>query len=428
MNGIARRIAGAGVVLLLADAAGLVRASEQSDLDAHLAAASTAAYNLDHEAALSAGRAAVAVAPNESRAHRALAGILWMQALFHRGALTVDHYSGGLSRSTIDLPRPPPALEKEFLAASSRAIELAEQRLERTPRDPDALYEAGAAYGLRASWMASVEGSLRAAFGMARRAFQTQEKVLEIAPERVEAGTVVGSYRYAVAGLGFAPRVIAYLAGFEGGKEEGIALIEAAAAPGSASRFEARMALVLIYSREGRHDDAYRLLSEMAADFPQNRILALERGAAAVRAGHAKEADAILTTGIAAFDTDPRRKLPGERALWYYRRGLARLALNRPAEAAADLETALGSSPEPWIGGRTELALGKVADLDGRRTDALVRYRRARDIARASNDPAGLAEANRLIRRPFVAQTSAAVTRQSVQDAARRHPAAPAVV
>jgi hypothetical protein len=141
----------------------------------------------------------------------------------------------------------------------------------------------------------------------------------------------------------------------------------------------------------------------MSTDFPANRILVLERGAAAIRAGHARDAEAILTSGIDKLGDDNRRRLPGERALWYYRRALARITLRRTADASADLETALQSDPEAWVRGRIEAGMGQVRDLEGRRVEALAHYRRARDIARAANDPVGLAEANRLIRQPFTA-------------------------
>lgn len=398
-------------------------------LAARVDAAYRAAYNLDHETALATARDAVRQWPDESRAHRTLAGILWLQALFHRGAVTVDHYMGGLTGSTLDLPAPPHAIATEFRESINRAITLAEARLTETPNDPDVLYDAGAAYGLHASWTASVEGRIRGAFGMARRAYNTQERVLNIDPSRVGAGAVVGTYRYAIAGLGLASRMVAYLAGFGGDKEKGIALLEAAATPGSESRFEARTALVLIYSREGRHEDAFRLLTMMSSEFPANRVLVLERGAAAIRAGHAAEAERILTTGIHRLDGDTRRRLPGEAAVWLYRRGLARLALQRTRDAAADLQTALNRGPETWIRGRIELTLGKVADLEGRRSDAVALYRQARDTARGANDAVANTEARRLLARPFViSQAFTPLPSQSFRAECRWHLRATALV
>jgi tetratricopeptide (TPR) repeat protein len=372
-----------------------------NDVETHIAAAFSSAYNLDQDAALASARAAVASGPDVSRAHRTLASIVWLQALFTRGAVTVDHYMGGLTRSTLNLPKPPADLETIFRDATTRAIAAAEAARRRNPRDVSALHDLGAAYGLQASWTASVEGSVMGAFGIARRAYDAEEEVLERDPARTGAGTVVGTYRYAVASLGLTSRMFAYLAGFGGDKNKAMALLEAASRSGDA-RFEARTALVLIYSREGRHKAAYDLLGQMSADYPRNRILVLERGAAAIRAGLAREADGLLTRGFAMFEEDPRRKIPGERALWLYKRGLARLNQNKPTEAALDFTAAMAAHPEPWVAGRLQLEFGKLADMAGRRADALTRYRVARDTARTANDPANYNDAILYLRKPFV--------------------------
>ena len=59
------------------------------------------AYNLDHDAALDLLRRAVAQAPDDPAAHRTLASVLWLKMLFRRGAITVDHYLGSFSRSSV---------------------------------------------------------------------------------------------------------------------------------------------------------------------------------------------------------------------------------------------------------------------------------------------------------------------------------------
>ncbi len=379
--------------------AGAVRAGEPA-LDERLASAYAAMYNLDRDVALTIARQAVASAPNVSRAHRTLAMVLWLDALYERGAVTVDNYLGGLTKTQLALPKPPAALDAEFRQELNRAIALADTQLRNSPRDVAAMHDLGSAFGLQASYMASVEGSVMAAFGPARRAFDLEERVLARNPRQVEAGTIVGTYRYSVSSLGVATRMMAYLAGFGGGKERGIALIEAASKTGP-GQTEARTALILIYSREGRHLDAFRLLGQMVAEFPRNRLFVLEQGAAAIRAGRAEEAEAILTRGLAAFDRDERPKIPGERALWLYKRGSARVSLNHPAEAQADLASALGAGPVEWVRGRINYELGRVADLRGQRSEALTRYRAARDIGQLTNDPIVVADALRFLQRPF---------------------------
>lgn len=120
--------------------------------------AMTAAYNLDHDEALALARRAVALDPDNPKVHRGLAAILWLHILFNRGAVTIDHYMGSISKSNVTLPKPDPAVAAEFKQAISRAAALANARLETNPRDVQAKYDAGVTYGLQASYTASVEG------------------------------------------------------------------------------------------------------------------------------------------------------------------------------------------------------------------------------------------------------------------------------
>src|SRR5215218_10680906 len=69
------------------------------------------AYNLDHEQALARLRQAVSENPSDAAAHRALASILWLNMLFARGAVTVDHYLGAFSRTQVELSKPPAELD-----------------------------------------------------------------------------------------------------------------------------------------------------------------------------------------------------------------------------------------------------------------------------------------------------------------------------
>jgi hypothetical protein len=238
---------------------------------ATLRSAMAAAYNLDHDEALALARRATALDPDNPKVHRGLAAILWMHILFNRGAVTIDHYMGSISKSNVTLPKPDPAVAAEFKRAITRAAELASARLEKNPRDVQAKYDAGVAYGLQASYTASVEGSVTSAFGPAKRAYNTLDEVLEREPTRASAGVVVGTYRYVVSTLNPAMRMVAFVAGMGSGKEKGIALLEAARRDPE-SRVDASAVLMLIYSREGRHAEVVRIAHGLGTDFPRNRL------------------------------------------------------------------------------------------------------------------------------------------------------------
>ncbi len=397
------------VLLAIAAVFGLVVASpaqvaRQTDLPAPVATvinnAFQAAYNLDHEEGVAIARRAVEMAPDESATHRTLGAMLWVQLLYTRGTVTIDHYLGGFSRSDVAMPKPPADVDAEFKREVERSIALAEARVKRAPTDVQANFDLGAAHALKASYTASIEGKVGAAFSAAKRAFDQQERVLEDDPARTDAGLVVGIYRYLVASFNWPTRFVAYMAGFGGDKDKAIKLLEAAAAHPS-TRVDARTALMLIYSREGRHSDVERIARELRPLAPRNRLLFLEEGSAAIRAGRAGAAEEVITRGLAVFAKDPRPKVPGERALWMYKRGLARVNLNHLPDASVDLREALAAEPPGWIRGRVHLELGKIEDLGGRRSGALEHYKTAKSTCEASRDPKCADEAGRLIRRPF---------------------------
>src|SRR5438876_2508149 len=194
---------------------------------------STATYNLDHDVALAAFKEAVAADARDAAAYRGLATSLWLSITFRRGNMTVDDYLGRPNKpSASPLPPPPAETAAAFQSAIDKAIEIARKRIAANPKDADAHYQLGAAVGLRASYSATVEGSVLGAFRSAREAYEEHEKVLSLAPQRKDAGLVVGTYRYIVATLSLPVRWVAYAAGFGGGRERGLHLVEEAAAYG----------------------------------------------------------------------------------------------------------------------------------------------------------------------------------------------------
>ncbi|HUF47132.1 MAG TPA: tetratricopeptide repeat protein [Vicinamibacterales bacterium] len=376
-------------------------AGEPQDVRRTIDRAHTAAFNLDHDEALALARQAVALAPDVPAAHRALATVLWTSILFRTGAVTVDHFMGSLTKSRDSRPPVPPDLLAELTSAVERAIALADDRVARDPERVDARYELGAAYAIQASFRASVEGSVRSAFGAARQAYSNQERVLAREPEHPGANVIAGTYRYVVSGLGLPTRWLAYMVGFGGDRERGIAMIEAASRH-TRSEVDALAALLLIYTREDRHADALAVAERLARAYPRNRLFALEVGSAALRAGRPTQAELALSAGLVALEHDRRPLAPGERALWHYKRASARIALGRLHDAGRDLEAALAAGPLVWIRGRIHLERGKIHDLEGRRDQARAAYDVARQIAAANDDPIGQAAADRYRNRAFV--------------------------
>lgn len=356
------------------------------------------AYNLDHERALELLRQAVRTSPEDPSAHRTLAAVLWLNILFRRGAVTVDHYLGSFSRARVELAKPPPELDAEFRKHVQRAIELARAAVRRDSRNAQAHYDLGAALGLEASYIATVEGRLLAGFRAARSCFDEHERVLELDPRRHDAALVVGMYRYIVSTLSLPMRVMAYVAGFGGGKERGIELIRQAAAGGGEARTDALFALVLVYNREQRFSDALDVLKRLRSLYPRNRLVLLEAGSTAIRGSRPGDAEALLTEGLGILSRETRPRFPGEEQLWRYKRGAARRALGRADAAADDLRAATAPAAQAWVAGRARLELGRLAMTRGDRAQAAAEASQAVALCQKGNDPQCVEQATDLRR------------------------------
>jgi tetratricopeptide (TPR) repeat protein len=355
------------------------------------------AYNLDYEPATDLLRQAIAASPADPAPYRTLASVIWQRILHRRGAVTVDHYLGSLSRARVDLKKPPPELDAEFRRTIRRAIELSEAAVSKNRHDATAHYDLGAALGLEASYMATVDGRMLAGFRAARRCYDAHERVLELDPRRNDAALAVGMYRYIVSTLSLPMRALAYVAGFGGGKERGIALVRRAAAGGGEARVDALFALVLIHNREGRYTEALDVLGQLRALYPRNRLVVLEAGATALRGGDAARADAMLTEGLGMLSREKRPPFPGEEQLWRYKRGVARAALGR-ADALDDLRAATAAGAMNWVAGRARFETGRLALKRGDRRAAASEATRAEALCQNGNDPKCVEQARELRR------------------------------
>ena len=238
--------------------------------------------------------------PDDPAPRRLFAATLWIRALFAQGAVTADDYLGQ-ARSSVARTPPPPDVDEAFREHLQRAVTLAERAVQRNPQDADAHFQLGAAHSFLASYTATVEGRGLAGFGAARRAYDEHERVLALDPRRKDAGMVVGLYRYGVSTLSWPWRLAAGLAGFGGGRDRGLRMLEDAAAFDSDVQTNALFTLIVIYNRERRYDDALRTVARLQGMYPRNRLLWLERGSTALRAGRGADARAALEEGLAVL-------------------------------------------------------------------------------------------------------------------------------
>jgi len=123
-------------------------------------------------------------------------------------------------------------------------------------------------------------------------------------------------------------------------------------------------------------------------------------GAIARKVADGATGDVVLATdkGLAALAKDQRPRMPGEEALWHYKRGAARALQGRTDDATADLKFAVGADPQNWVNGRARVELGRLALKRGDRTSAANEAKQAETLCDRGNDPVCVQDARSVLR------------------------------
>jgi tetratricopeptide (TPR) repeat protein len=354
-------------------------------------------YTLDYNGALSRFQKVQQAHPEDPMAADYVLETVLFHELYNLGLLDTTLYAhdGFLSG------KHQVAEDKAFTAhiedLSSKAIHLAEQQLQKNPKNVNALYARGWSKSLHATYMGLVQRSFISALRLALQARDDNDHVLEMDPDYVDAELVVGVHQYVVGSLPFAIKMLAGLAGIHGNKEKGLALLRDAGKYGVTTSVEARTALALFLRREAKYGEAAEWNDSLKRQYPHNFLFWLESANLQKDAGHAQQA-ITLYRGLLeqAQRTGYFTNAHLEQA-WY---GLAdTLRGQRDAAGSADaFEHALAQPTiTPDLKRRAQLGAGMEYDMLGKREQAEAAYRDV--LALGESDQAS--DARRYLKEPY---------------------------
>jgi hypothetical protein len=247
---------------------------QQTRLDTLRAEGYAALYNLDYETARSRFQKMIELAPDHPAGPQCMASSLWVQQLNQSWELKATLYSGSAyteGKSTVDGKQ-----SDEFRKWIWRAKLLSRARLQRNPRDVEALYFLGAAEGLEASFAAGVERKFMAAFRAGTDAVDHHREVLKLAPDFHDAELTIGLMNYIVGSLPLPTKMLVATMGVRGSKKRGLEALERVATDGKWAHDVARVLLIDLYKREKRWEDAKWVALELAAKYPRNYLFKLQ--------------------------------------------------------------------------------------------------------------------------------------------------------
>jgi tetratricopeptide (TPR) repeat protein len=354
-------------------------------------------YNMDYDLALRDFTALQRQHPDDPFPLNYLLAAELFKELNRIGALDTETYSGE-SFLTSKPQRPlDPAVRKRIFDLAARVESLCNARLQKNPRDTDALYARGVARGFRSTYMGMAEKSWLPAIRSALASRRDHEKVLELDPSYVDAKMTVGIHNYIIGSLNWAGRVAVALVGVTGNKQKGLDYLREVSRSHSAASNDAAMALSLFLRREQRYPEALELVSGMSREYPRNFLLAVEYAHLLNAAGHGREAIAQYRQVLEEGREGKYSTFQPAMAEWGLAISLRGQREFEQAAGAFDLVAGI-SGIEPSLTDRANVSAGEMYDAEGQREQAVSLYRQ---VIAAGRDGEPLSAARKHLRHPY---------------------------
>ena len=346
-----------------------------------------ALYNLDYEKAQKEFSEIARLYPDHPAGPQLLAARIWIKTLYESRRLQASLYSSKSFYSKGD-DKVDPKIVSEFRLLTRQAKLLAESRLKKDPKDVEALDFLASTQGLKASFEEAVERRHLAALRDGSDAVDQHRQVLKLDPNFVDANLTVGLYEYVVGSLPLPIKLMAGVAGFRGSKKRGLAMLELVAKEGKWSRDDAKTLLIVLYTRERRHNDALAIARELSSKYPRNYLFRLEMADALVgqaalerKSGNAEAATKLEQEAFASFeellrDRSLRETVSRALDLIHFKYGEILLTAGQGERAAREfLAAAKVDRAEPTLVTMAHLYAARAFDVAGRREDALAQYK-----------------------------------------------------
>jgi hypothetical protein len=171
---------------------------------------------------------------------------------------------------------PDPEIKKQLLAALDQTEALAQARLEKDPKDVNALFAMCLKEGVLTDYKALVEKKGLSSLKNARASNGYAVTLLAIEPNFYDAHLTTGVNEYLIGSLPFFVKWFVRMDGVQGSKQQAFANLELVAEKGRYLGPFAKILLSIICLREGQPERAKKLLAELSDTYPENHLLRKE--------------------------------------------------------------------------------------------------------------------------------------------------------
>jgi tetratricopeptide (TPR) repeat protein len=283
---------------------------------------------------------------------------------------------------------PTPEEERLFQHSIRESLRLTNASLARNPSDPAALYAQGVAIGFRGTYNFLVRKAWLDALRDVTTARKLHNRVSELQPANIDARMMQGVHDYIIGNLPWTYRLLGFLAGFRGDRDQGIRTVRLVAEKGDLNKVDAQILLGVAARRDRRPQEAIPICHALLARFPRNFLILFELSQMYADLGDKANAWKALDR----IEALKRTNAPGFASLSFERIEFARGNLlfwyDEPDAAITHLHRATSRDHvlDPNSGVTAWLRLGQSLDLKGRRSEAIQAYRSAIQYSPSSEE------------------------------------------
>ena len=355
-------------------------------------------YILDYEGSISRFETVLKKNPQNPMAYGYLLMAVVFRELYHQDLLDTTYYAHDSFLSSKRNVSVPEATRQRIEYLTSTAISLSDQQIRSNPKNTHAYFARGYARGIHASFITLVDHSFVAAARQGYASRGDSEQVLQIDADYADAKMAIGIQQFAVASLPRWLRILVGIAGVNGNRERGLALLREAAAHGTITAVESRTVLSLFLRHDARYQEALVVQRGLAEEFPHNYLFRLEEANLTKDAGNGPTAIATYKAVLADaakpnYFIDPRLQLA-----WFGLADTERGQNNIQNAATHYLQAAQQPNCSDWLRRRAQLNAGEMFDLLHDRRQAVSLYQMA---SAGGGDQSQADTARRYLKTPY---------------------------
>ena len=356
-------------------------------------------YNLDYDSARAAFQNLQQRYPQHPGPPLYLALTLWQQELFRRQDLRLDRFVSPESFMQATARQMPTEERNAFFRYIEESQAACQAILKQQPRNRDARYFLGSAYGALAAFAITIDHDKREAFRQGKQAYQYHQQIVQEQPDYYDAYVTVGLYEYVAANLPWYVKWIAQIAGYSGTEERSFKYLHLAVAKSGFASVNARSLLVVLCVREKLYDEALAHAQFLRRRYPRNFLLQLNVAQILTEMNRPDQAAEEYLKVIAQAEsrTPNYQKMP--LGSLRYNIGKALMNLDRLEVAqrlfVAAIQDSTTAEREHAL---SQLCLAQIMDLRGNRQQAIDNYQQ---VLTAANFEDSHNTAQSYLKRPY---------------------------